>query len=326
MQKTKTKEIKLVVPGEQAMAELLGQRDELLKVVETEFDTDIMVRGNEIRIKGSTAETDAAAAIFGELIEIISSGETINRVQVEQAIDVVRGDEMISPKMLAKETILIHKGTSIRPKTPGQKRYVDAIGANTATFAIGPAGTGKTYLAMATAIRALKSKEVGRIILTRPAVEAGEKLGYLPGTLFEKVEPYLKPLYDALFDMIDPEQYQKLLDRGTIEVAPLAFMRGRTLNNSFIILDEAQNTSPEQMKMFLTRLGFRSKVVVTGDVTQIDLPKGRRSGLLVTEQILSGLEGLDFIHLTGKDVVRHKLVQRIVEAYGRYEESGKDGE
>ena len=326
MQKTKTKEIKLVVPGEQAMAELLGQRDELLKVVETEFDTDIMVRGNEIRIKGSTAETDAAAAIFGELIEIISSGETINRVQVEQAIDVVRGDEMISPKMLAKETILIHKGTSIRPKTPGQKRYVDAIGANTATFAIGPAGTGKTYLAMATAIRALKSKEVGRIILTRPAVEAGEKLGYLPGTLFEKVEPYLKPPYDALFDMIDPEQYQKLLDRGTIEVAPLAFMRGRTLNNSFIILDEAQNTSPEQMKMFLTRLGFRSKVVVTGDVTQIDLPKGRRSGLLVTEQILSGLEGLDFIHLTGKDVVRHKLVQRIVEAYGRYEESGKDGE
>lgn len=305
------------------MLDLLGHRDELLKVIESEFASDIAVRGNEITIRGDSNETDEIEKVFEELLEVLSAGEVPTKEQVKQTIDVVRGEETISPKTLVRDVILTYRGKSIRPKTPGQKHYVDAIRQNTATFAIGPAGTGKTYLAMAMAVQALKKKTVNRIILTRPAVEAGEKLGYLPGTLFEKVDPYLRPLYDAMFEMLEPEQSQQLTDRGTIEVAPLAFMRGRTLNSSFIILDEAQNTSPEQMKMFLTRLGFGSKVVVTGDVTQIDLPSGKRSGLLVTEKILEGIKDLTFIRLTSKDVVRHKLVQRIVEAYKNYEETGR---
>lgn len=320
MQKVKTKEIKLVVPGSQAMVDLLGHRDELLKVIEEEFATEILVRGNEITISGSAQETEAVATIFRELLEVLATGETITADHVGQTIRLIRGEETISPKTLVSDTILVHRAKAIRPKTPGQKRYVDAIRTTTATFGIGPAGTGKTYLAMAMAVQALKQKLINRIILTRPVVEAGEKLGFLPGTLFEKVDPYLKPLYDALFDMMDPDQVQLLLDRGTIEVAPLAFMRGRTLNDSFIILDEAQNTSPEQMKMFLTRLGFGSKVVVTGDVTQIDLPSGNKSGLLVIEEILAEVEDLAFIHLTAQDVVRHSLVQKIVEAYRRFEE------
>jgi phosphate starvation-inducible PhoH-like protein len=317
------KEIKLVIPTQQNMLDLLGHRDELLKVIEAEFTADILVRGNEITIRGNETETDKVEEVFRELLEVLAAGESLTKDQVSQTINLIRGTETISPKVLAQDVILSHRGKSIRPKTPGQKRYIDMIRAKTATFAIGPAGTGKTYLAMAMAVQALKQKAVSRIILTRPAVEAGEKLGYLPGTLFEKVDPYLKPLYDAMFEMMDPEQYQQYMERGTIEVAPLAFMRGRTLNDSFIILDEAQNTSPEQMKMFLTRLGFGSKVVVTGDVTQIDLPEGKRSGLLVTERILSGIDDLAFIHLTAKDVVRHKLVQRIVEAYKRFEDSKK---
>ena len=320
MHDTETKEIKLVIPGQEAMVDLLGHRDEFLKVVESEFKTDIRVRGNEITIRGDEAETNKVEKVFGELLDLITGGEPLTKEEVVQAIELVRGTETVSPKALAQDVILIHRGKTVRPKTPGQKRYIDTIRASTATFAIGPAGTGKTYLAVAMAVQALKKKLVNRVILTRPAVEAGEKLGFLPGTLFEKVDPYLKPLYDAMFDMMDPEQYQQLVDCGAIEVAPLAFMRGRTLNDSFIILDEAQNTSPEQMKMFLTRLGFGSKIVVTGDVTQIDLPRGKRSGLLVTEEILAGIDDLAFVHLTAKDVVRHKLVQTIVEAYRRFDE------
>jgi phosphate starvation-inducible protein PhoH and related proteins len=215
---------------------------------------------------------------------------------------------------------MVHRGKAIRPKTAGQKRYVDAIRRSTVTFAIGPAGSGKTYLAMAMAVRALQQKEVARLILCRPAVEAGEKLGFLPGTLYEKINPYMRPLYDALYDMMDPEQLSRLMERGTVEVSPLAYMRGRTVNDSFIILDEAQNTTPEQMKMFLTRLGFGSKVVVTGDITQIDLPAGSHSGLNIVREILTDIGGLEFVYLTAKDVVRHKIVQEIVEAYRRFDE------
>jgi phosphate starvation-inducible PhoH-like protein len=225
------------------------------------------------------------------------------------------------PTDVLTDAVLVHRGRAIRPKTLGQKRYVDAIRRSTIVFGIGPAGTGKTFLAMAMAVKALLDKSVERLILTRPAVEAGEKLGYLPGTLYEKIDPYMRPLYDALMDMIDPDALNRMTARGTIEVSPLAFMRGRTLNNSFIILDEAQNTTPEQMKMFLTRLGFGSKVVVTGDVSQIDLPSGQLSGLNIVREILTGIDGLEFSYLSGKDVVRHKIVQDIVEAYGRFDES-----
>ncbi|MHB8840580.1 MAG: PhoH family protein, partial [Candidatus Aquicultor sp.] len=240
--------------------------------------------------------------------------------KVEHSVELVLGDDQISPSSIYSDIIITHRRKAIGPKTAGQKAYIDAIRKSTVTFSIGPAGTGKTYLAMAMAVRALKDKTVGRIILTRPAVEAGERLGYLPGDLYQKVDPYLRPLYDALYDMMDAEQFQHLMERGTIEVAPLAYMRGRTLNDSFIILDEAQNTSPEQMKMFLTRLGFGSKIVVTGDATQIDLPQGQHSGLLVIENILAGIDGISFVHLTARDVVRHKLVQRIVEAYKQHDD------
>lgn len=320
MQRAKTKEIKVIVPGDKSMIDLLGHRDELLKIIEAEFNSHILVRGNEITITGEDKEVNIVAAIFRELISLLSVGKELTAQSVGQTVELVRGEAGLTPTEVFSDTILVHRGKSIGPKTAGQKHYVDAIRQKTAVFSIGPAGTGKTYLAVAMAVQALKKRSVSRIILTRPAIEAGEKLGFLPGTLYEKVDPYLKPLYDALFDMMEPEQFQQLMDRGTIEVAPLAFMRGRTLNDSFIILDEAQNTSPEQMKMFLTRLGFGSKIVVTGDVTQIDLPRGQSSGLLVVEKILSGIEDLAFIHLSSKDVVRHKLVQRIVEAYRHFEE------
>src|SRR2546430_4156918 len=235
-------------------------------------------------------------------------------------------EDSIRPSEVLGDVLLTTRGRTIAPKTLGQKQYVDAIRGNTVTFAIGPAGTGKTYLAVATAVKALQDRDVSRIILTRPAVEAGERLGFLPGTLYEKIDPYLKPLYDALYEMMDDEAFQRLMERGTIEVAPIAFMRGRTLNDSFIILDEAQNTTPEQMKMFLTRLGFGSKAVVNGDVTQIDLPTGIRSGLVVVEEILSGINGIEFIHLGARDVVRHKIVQDIVEAYRAYGERSDRGE
>ncbi len=300
------------------MADLVGQGDHLLKLIEDQFESTITVRGNEITISGDPEESQAVSAVFSELIELMSRGEHLTPDTIDRAIDMLKTDEC-SPSAVFSDVILTHRGKTVRAKTAGQKRYVDAIRANTVTFGIGPAGTGKTYLAMAMAVDALKRKEVGRIILTRPAVEAGERLGYLPGTLYDKVDPYLRPLYDALFDMMDVEKSQALTERGTIEVAPLAFMRGRTLNDSFVILDEAQNTTAEQMKMFLTRLGFGSKMVVTGDVTQIDLPKGS-SGLKMVRDILDDVAEVAFVELGSRDVVRHRLVQRIVTAYHEYEE------
>jgi phosphate starvation-inducible PhoH-like protein len=317
-------QIRLVVPTERDMVDLLGQGDHLLKLIEDQFEADINVRGNEITIAGEPTESQAVSALFTELLQLLDRGDVLTPDSIDRAIDMLKRGEC-SPTTVFSDVILTHRGKTIRPKTAGQKRYVDAIRNNTITFGIGPAGTGKTYLAMAMAVDALKRKEVGRIILTRPAVEAGESLGFLPGTLSEKVDPYLRPLYDALFDMMESEKSAALMERGTIEIAPLAFMRGRTLNDSFIILDEAQNTSPEQMKMFLTRLGFGSKVVVTGDVTQIDLPKGA-SGLKQVRDILNGVGEIEFIELGSRDVVRHKLVQSIVTAYHVFDEAREAAE
>ncbi|HET6498612.1 MAG TPA: PhoH family protein [Coriobacteriia bacterium] len=301
------------------MTDLLGDGDGLLRLIEEQFESQIAVRGNEITISGHASEGQAVSSLFTEMISLVEKGEHLTPESLERTIEILRAGEC-SPSALYADVLLTHKGMTLRAKTPGQKRYVDAIRAHTVTFGIGPAGTGKTYLAMAMAVSALQNREVGRIILTRPAVEAGESLGYLPGTLYEKVDPYLRPLYDALFDMMEIEKSNQLMDRGVIEVAPLAFMRGRTLNDSFIILDEAQNTSPEQMKMFLTRLGFGSKAVVTGDVTQIDLPKGA-SGLKQVRDVLIAVPDVAFVELGSRDVVRHKLVQRIVTAYHAYEEA-----
>jgi phosphate starvation-inducible PhoH-like protein len=307
-------QIKILVPGTQPMVALLGQRDELLKLVEAAFASDIMVRGNEITVSGPEDEAETVAKLFEELIELLSKGHALTASSVGQTIEMVKGGEA-RPSEVLGDRVLVGRGRSVGPRTLGQKRYVEAIRRATVVFAIGPAGTGKTYLAVAAAVKALQGQEVQRIILSRPAVEAGERLGFLPGTLYEKIDPYMKPLYDALYEMMDPETLPRLMERGTIEVAPIAFLRGRTLNNSFIILDEAQNTTPEQMKMFLTRLGFGSKAVVNGDVTQTDLPPGQRSGLAVIEDILNGIDGLEFVHMGARDVVRHKIVQDIVEAY-----------
>ncbi len=307
----------LTVPANHLMAALVGTRDEHLRAVESAFPgADILVRGNEITVTGDDAER--VGKLFEELVALLQHGHRIDEVGLLRTIDMVRADERPS-EVLTHEILRAAKGRSVRPKTSGQKRYVDAIRANVITFALGPAGTGKSWLAVAMAVQALQAKQVQRIILTRPAVEAGERLGFLPGDMMAKVDPYLRPLYDALYDMIEPEGVQKLLERQLVEVAPLAFMRGRTLNSSFIILDEAQNTSPEQMKMFLTRIGFGSKVVVTGDTTQVDVPGGR-SGLVDLEHMLRGIDGLSFIHLTGADVVRHRIVADIVAAYGRADE------
>ena len=301
------------------MVSLLGSGDELLHVIEREFDADIHVRGNEITATGNPAETALVTALFDELVELLRKGTDLTADAVERTAAMLRAERGVRPADVLTVGILSARGRTIRPKTLNQKRYADAIDKHTIVFAIGPAGTGKTYLAMAKAVKALQAKEVNRIILTRPAVEAGERLGFLPGTLYEKIDPYLRPLYDALHDMLDPQTIPQLLAQGTIEVAPLAYMRGRTLNDSFILLDEAQNTSPEQMKMFLTRLGFGSRIVVTGDVTQVDLPSGAQSGLRLVQDILEGVADVYFSRLTSHDVVRHKLVADIVDAYERFD-------
>ncbi|MHB8262616.1 MAG: PhoH family protein [Acidimicrobiales bacterium] len=300
------------VPAETPMISLLGEHDQLLKVVKRAFpDTRIVARGNEITADGESADT--VGKLFEELVTILEQGSELDRDEVMRTVDMV--NENIRPSTVRHTEIFRSpQGRSIRPKTAGQRRYTDAISRNVVTFGIGPAGTGKSYLAVAMAVAALESGEVERIILTRPAVEAGEKLGFLPGDMMAKVDPYLRPIYDALYDMVSPEGAQRMIERGSIEVAPLAFMRGRTLNHSFVILDEAQNTTPQQMKMFLTRIGFGSKVVVTGDITQVDVAGGR-SGLVALEKILGDIDGLQFIYLTRKDVVRHYIVAQIVEAY-----------
>ena len=317
---------RIIIPNSVSMISLLGTNDENLKIIEKSFpEVSLHVRGNEININGNVNSVKLVNQLFAELISLIRTGQSLNADVIERSISMLNSEEQIIPSKVLTVDILTSRGKSIRPKTFNQKKYVDAIDKKTVVFGIGPAGSGKTYLAVAKAVQALQAKQVNRIVLTRPAVEAGEHLGFLPGTLSEKIDPYLRPLYDALQDMIDPEKIPKLMTNGSIEVAPLAYMRGRTLNDSFIILDEAQNTSPEQMKMFLTRLGFGSKMVVTGDVTQIDLPSGTKSGLKVVQNILGTVEDLEFINLTAEDVVRHKLVSRIVEAYETWDQKSDKG-
>jgi len=303
----------------QAATELAGSGDAVLRALEGHVACDLFLRGNVLTLDGEPEAVEAAAIVVRELAELIEQGHDI----APGTIAAVTGalDQHRSPAEILEDVVWRHRSKQVAPKTVNQKRYVDSIRKNTITFGIGPAGTGKTFLAVALAAAALSRREVNRIILTRPAVEAGERLGFLPGDLMAKIDPYLRPLFDALHDMLDAEKVSAFLERGQIEVAPLAFMRGRTLNDSFIILDEAQNTTPEQMKMILTRLGFNSKMVVTGDVTQIDLPKTEGSGLVVISDILKGIEGIEFVRFGGEDVVRHRLVQRIVEAYAVHAES-----
>ena len=311
---------RIVVPSSVQMVSLLGSGDELLRVVEQSYpEVDVLVRGNEITMTGDPGDIAEAERVLDEMVAVLRTGQGLSPEAVERTIAMLRARTSERPADVLTANILSNRGRTIRAKTLNQKRYVDAIDKHTIVFSIGPAGTGKTYLAVAKAVQALQAKQVTRILLTRPAVEAGERLGFLPGTLSEKIDPYLRPLYDALHDMMDPATIPRLMTEGTIEVAPLAYMRGRTLNDAFVILDEAQNTSPEQMKMFLTRLGFGSKMVVTGDVTQIDLPGGMRSGLKVVEGILDGLDDVHFCRLTSHDVVRHRLVGRIVDAYSRFD-------
>jgi phosphate starvation-inducible PhoH-like protein len=318
--------VKILVPGNHLMAGLLGQRDELLRMIEHAFpDVRIAVRGNEVSIEeadgGSGASADRVATLFQELIILLELGQGLDAVQLARTIDMMR-DDVRPSEVLTSELLRSSRGRTVRPKTGGQKAYTDAITRNIVTFGIGPAGTGKSYLAVALAVQALQARQVSRIVLTRPAVEAGERLGFLPGDMLAKVDPYLRPLYDALHDLLDAEGAQRLIDKGAVEVAPLAFMRGRTLSNSFIILDEAQNTTPEQMKMFLTRIGFGSKAVITGDMTQVDIPGGR-SGLVGLEAVLGGVPDLAFVHMKAQDVVRHKIVADIVTAYERLDAAAR---
>jgi phosphate starvation-inducible PhoH-like protein len=296
--------------------ELAGPGDVIMKTLEGHLDCDVFLRGNVLTLEGGDSEVATAETVVNELSDLIRLGHDIAPGTIEAITGAL--DRHESPSEILEDVVWRHRGLKIAPKTVNQKQYVDAIRNQTVTVSIGPAGTGKSFLAVAMAVAALSRREVNRIVLTRPAVEAGERLGFLPGDLMAKVDPYLRPLFDALYDMLEPEKVNQYLERGTIEVAPLAFMRGRTLNDSFIILDEAQNTSQEQMKMFLTRLGFNSKMVVTGDITQIDLDRGRPSGLVVIGDILERVEGIEFVRFGGEDVVRHKLVQRIVEAYNEY--------
>jgi phosphate starvation-inducible PhoH-like protein len=312
-------DIRLKVPSNHLIVDLLGEADAHLKRIEEAFPTvRIVARGNQIDIHGDEAAADTVRTVFDELLILVQEGHALDADRVERVIDLVQKD-VPSPSGIFTDGIKVGRGRIVRPKTHGQKRYVDAVRENTLIFGVGPAGTGKTYLAMACAIEALLSGSVRRIILSRPAVEAGERLGFLPGDLAAKVDPYLRPLYDALYEMLGPDETARLMDRGTIEIAPLAYMRGRTLNDAFIVLDEAQNTSPEQMKMFLTRMGFNSKMVVTGDITQVDLGDGRRSGLRIVGGVLRNIDGIEFVELRGEDVVRHRIVAAIVEAYERFE-------
>lgn len=314
--------VTIIVPEDVPLVSLLGPGDEVLKTLDGSYpELSVLVRGNEFTVKGPAAVIEEFAELLGELFTVVRRGGQLTPDSVQRAVAMLRGSTL-SPSEVLTQSVLSHKGKTIRPKTVNQHRYVEAIEQNTVVFGVGPAGTGKTYLAVAKAVDALHTKQVSRIILTRPAVEAGEKLGFLPGTLNDKIDPYLRPLYDALHDMVNPETIPRLMESGTIEVAPLAYMRGRTLNDAFIILDEAQNTSPEQMKMFLTRLGFGSTMVITGDDTQVDLPSGMRSGLTVATRILNDVEDIAVITLTGEDVVRHKLVGDIVHAYEQYDHSG----
>ena len=315
-------EARLRVPGDQ-MAGLLGERDVLLRLVEQGFPrARIVARGDELRISGDERTAALVKKAFEELLVLMAEGQQLDEDRVRRVVNLVK-TQVPSPSGVFTDGVPVGRGQVVRPKSLNQKHYLDAIRADTVIFAIGPAGTGKTYLAMALAVEALSSGAVSRIILTRPAVEAGERLGFLPGDVAAKVDPYLRPLYDALYDMLGPEETQRLVERGTIEIAPLAYMRGRTLNDAFVVLDEAQNTSPEQMKMFLTRLGFNSKMVVTGDITQVDLPDGRGSGLRQVRHVLPGIEGMSFVELTADDVVRHRIVASIIEAYRRYEEGAR---
>ncbi|AWG04523.1 PhoH family protein [Trueperella pyogenes] len=309
----------VTVPDRIPMINILGHRDEVLRALEKGLEPAVIhVRGHDIRVSGPEADVALATELLSELISVAGAGEHLTVDALERALTILRSG-LAKPTDLLNTDILTNRGKTIRPKTLGQKAYVDAIDDNTIVFGIGPAGTGKTYLAMAKAVVALQQKRVSRIILTRPVVEAGESLGYLPGSLNDKIDPYMRPLYDALYDMIDPDAILKLLAAGTIEVAPLAYMRGRTLNDAFVILDEAQNTTPEQMKMFLTRLGFNSKMVVTGDLTQVDLPTKQTSGLGLVRSILRDVDKIAFVELGSADVVRHRLVADIIDAYARYD-------
>ena len=313
-------EHRITVGADVSMVELLGRGDEVLLAIEAGFRAvDIHARGNEISLAGPAGDVALVAELVDELIEVAATGTPLTPDVVARSVTMLATSAAPRPVDVLTQNILTSRGRTIRPKTEGQKDYVDAIDRNTVTFGIGPAGTGKTYLAMAKAVQELQVRQVSRIVLTRPAVEAGERLGFLPGSLSDKIDPYLRPLYDALHDMVDPDSIPRLMEAGTIEVAPLAYMRGRTLNDSFIILDEAQNTSTEQMKMFLTRLGFGSKIVVTGDVTQVDLPTATTSGLRVVEQILADIDDVAFCRLTSSDVVRHRLVGDIIDAYARWD-------
>lgn len=311
-------QVRLTIPDSLDLTRLMGPADSLLRRIEASTDASITVRGNQVGIAGEAAEANRIVAVFSRLIQLVSRGDAPSVADVDLLLQQSRAG--LAPEaQLPDEILLTYRGRALRPKTAGQRRYVEAVRSNTLTFALGPAGTGKTYLAMAMAVAALKRHEVGRIVLCRPVVEAGESLGYLPGTLQEKLDPYVRPLYDALFDMTDMEKGNALIEQGIIEIAPLAYMRGRTLNDAFVILDEAQNTTPEQMKMFLTRLGFRSRFVVTGDSSQRDL--NGPSGLITARRALEGTEDIAFVELGKADIVRHPLVARIVEAYERAEQT-----
>ena len=310
---------KFIVSEEKFERELFGDFDENIKLIESTLSIDVILREGNIVLMGEEKNVDLALKLMNELHDTLSNGKSLDKQSITYSLSLLLEGSEMRIKELEDVIVLTKKGKPVQPKTLGQKKYVDLIKSNDITFGIGPAGTGKTYLAVAMAVRAFRNDEVSRIILTRPAVEAGESLGFLPGDMRDKVDPYLRPLYDALFDMLGPDRFNKYLERGNIEVAPLAFMRGRTLDNAFIILDEAQNTTPEQMKMFLTRLGFGSKAVVTGDITQTDLPNNKKSGLLQTTKILKNVSGIGSMELTEKDVVRHELVQRIIRAYEKFE-------